>query len=154
MAAGEYISVSSQKDTEEADVEKERQQQEKGPETRRYELEELAQIYVCRGLEYPLAKQARMPAPFLHMHTQLHALSRQLCMLALTDCTLSPGTHACPRAPRSSSTCIPACLPHTTFSPSALLPVDGTEAGACNQEEGGVSFPRPLSPPSILLVFP
>lgn len=59
MAAGEYISVSSQKDTEEADVQKEREQQEKGPETRRYELEELTQIYVKRGLEYDLAKQVR-----------------------------------------------------------------------------------------------
>ena len=32
MAAGEYISVSSQRDTEQADVQKERDQQEKGPE--------------------------------------------------------------------------------------------------------------------------
>ena len=59
MAAGEYISVASQKDTELADVEKERQQQEAGPQTRAYELEELAQIYVSRGLDYDLAKKAR-----------------------------------------------------------------------------------------------
>ena len=58
MAAGEYISVASQKDTELADVEKERQQQEAGPQTRAYELEELAQIYVSRGLDYDLAKKA------------------------------------------------------------------------------------------------
>ena len=57
MAAGEYISVSSQKDTEEADVEKERAQLEKGPEA---ELEELAQIYVGRGLDYDLAKQVSL----------------------------------------------------------------------------------------------
>lgn len=57
MAAGEYISVASQKDTEEADVEKERQQQEKGPEAREHELEELAQIYVGRGCPYSLARE-------------------------------------------------------------------------------------------------
>ena len=34
MAAGEYISVSSQRDAEEADIEKERQEQLKGPEAR------------------------------------------------------------------------------------------------------------------------
>ena len=59
MAAGEYISVASQKDTELADVDKERQQQEAGPATRAHELEELAQIYVSRGLDYELAKKAR-----------------------------------------------------------------------------------------------
>lgn len=40
-AAGEYISVSSQKDAEEADIEKERLEQLKGPEARQREFEEL-----------------------------------------------------------------------------------------------------------------
>ena len=39
MAAGEYISVSSQRDTEAADVEKEREQQEKGPEVRLHPIQ-------------------------------------------------------------------------------------------------------------------
>ncbi|KAF6265570.1 Ccc1 family [Scenedesmus sp. NREL 46B-D3] len=56
MAAGEYISVSSQKDAEEADIEKERQEQLKGPEARQREFEELVQIYVDRGLSEPLAR--------------------------------------------------------------------------------------------------
>ena len=47
MACGEYISVSSQKDAEEADVEKERQEQMKGPEARRKEFEELVAIYMA-----------------------------------------------------------------------------------------------------------
>eukprot|EP00879_Flechtneria_rotunda_P021190 GHRR01022322.1.p1 GENE.GHRR01022322.1~~GHRR01022322.1.p1 ORF type:complete len:145 (+),score=52.25 GHRR01022322.1:184-618(+) len=46
MACGEYISVASQKDAEEADIEKERQQQLKGPEARQHELDELAGIYM------------------------------------------------------------------------------------------------------------
>jgi hypothetical protein len=44
--AGEFISVASQKDSEEADIEKERLEQLKGPEARERELEELTQIYV------------------------------------------------------------------------------------------------------------
>lgn len=44
---GEYISVSSQKDAEEADIEKERAEQAKGPAAQQRELEELTQIYVA-----------------------------------------------------------------------------------------------------------
>eukprot|EP00891_Asterochloris_glomerata_P009038 jgi/Astpho2/9038/Aster-02700 len=57
MAVGEYISVASQRDTEQADIEKERQQQANGPEARQHELEELAEIYEQRGLSKPLAHQ-------------------------------------------------------------------------------------------------
>ncbi|KAG2436324.1 hypothetical protein HXX76_006634 [Chlamydomonas incerta] len=57
MAVGEYISVASQRDTEMADVEKERQQQAKGPAARARELAELAEIYVGRGLTPELARQ-------------------------------------------------------------------------------------------------
>ncbi|KAJ7562283.1 hypothetical protein O6H91_03G062400 [Diphasiastrum complanatum] len=57
MAIGEFISVFSQRDTELADLEKERQEHENGPDAAARELEELAQIYVGRGLSYYLAKQ-------------------------------------------------------------------------------------------------
>jgi len=57
MAAGEYVSVASQKDCEEADIAKEREQQEKGPAARAHELEELAQIYINRGLTPELARK-------------------------------------------------------------------------------------------------
>ncbi|CAK0778924.1 hypothetical protein CVIRNUC_004667 [Coccomyxa viridis] len=74
MAAGEYISVASQKDTELADVDKERQQQEAGPRAREEELEELAQIYVSRGLDYGLAKQvAEALSRTKDMAVQAHA---------------------------------------------------------------------------------
>ena len=54
MAAGEYVSVSSQSDTENADLARERQELKTQPE---FEREELAQIYVKRGLETELARQ-------------------------------------------------------------------------------------------------
>jgi len=54
MAAGEYVSVSSQSDTEKADLGRERQELIKQPD---FEREELAQIYVDRGVEPVLARQ-------------------------------------------------------------------------------------------------
>jgi VIT1/CCC1 family predicted Fe2+/Mn2+ transporter len=54
MAAGEYVSVSSQSDTEGADLARERAELASQPE---FEREELAQIYVKRGLDPKLARQ-------------------------------------------------------------------------------------------------
>ncbi len=54
MAAGEYVSVSSQADTERADLARERLELATSPE---YELDELTQIYVERGLDQNLARQ-------------------------------------------------------------------------------------------------
>jgi len=54
MAAGEYVSVSSQADTENADLERERAEQTSQP---AFELDELTQIYVTRGVEPALARQ-------------------------------------------------------------------------------------------------
>ncbi len=54
MAAGEYVSVSSQADTERADLEKERQELIDEPE---HELAELTSIYMDRGLSRDLASQ-------------------------------------------------------------------------------------------------
>ena len=52
MAAGEYVSVHSQADTEKADLSKERKELEVDPAA---ELRELTAIYVGRGLEHGLA---------------------------------------------------------------------------------------------------
>jgi VIT1/CCC1 family predicted Fe2+/Mn2+ transporter len=54
MAAGEYVSVSSQADTERADLAKERAELASQPE---FEREELAALYVARGVELTLARQ-------------------------------------------------------------------------------------------------
>jgi vacuolar iron transporter family protein len=52
MAAGEYVSVSSQSDTENADLARERKELATDVD---FEREELAQIYVKRGVEHDLA---------------------------------------------------------------------------------------------------
>ncbi|ACG77197.1 nodulin-related protein [Phenylobacterium zucineum HLK1] len=54
MAAGEYVSVSSQSDTERADIARETAELAAQPE---FEHEELADIYVQRGLSPALARQ-------------------------------------------------------------------------------------------------
>ena len=54
MAAGEYVSVSSQSDTEQADLAREKSELLQDPE---FEKEELAQIYVERGVDAELARQ-------------------------------------------------------------------------------------------------
>jgi len=57
MACGEYVSVSSQKDAEKADLEKEREEHMKGPLHRQKELEELRDIYIKKGLTPELATE-------------------------------------------------------------------------------------------------
>ncbi|NTU58704.1 MAG: VIT family protein [Chlorobiaceae bacterium] len=54
MAAGEYVSVQSQADTESADIEREKRELITEPEL---ELNELTSIYVSRGLDEPLARR-------------------------------------------------------------------------------------------------
>ena len=54
MSAGEYVSVSSQSDTEQADLARERKELKEDPKA---ELDELTEIYAKRGLEQPLARQ-------------------------------------------------------------------------------------------------
>jgi VIT1/CCC1 family predicted Fe2+/Mn2+ transporter len=70
MAAGEYVSVSSQADTEKADLERERRELETDEDA---EHEELTAIYVSRGLDRPLAKQV---ATQLMAHDALGAHAR------------------------------------------------------------------------------
>jgi VIT1/CCC1 family predicted Fe2+/Mn2+ transporter len=54
MAAGEYVSVSSQSDTERADLARERKELQDSP---AFELDELAEVYVKRGVDGALARQ-------------------------------------------------------------------------------------------------
>ncbi len=70
MAAGEYISVSSQADTEKADIDRERIELENSVES---EKEELASIYVKRGIDSELAIQV---AEQLMAHDALAAHAR------------------------------------------------------------------------------
>jgi vacuolar iron transporter family protein len=77
MAAGEYVSVRSQLDTERADLDIERRELRETPEQ---ELDELAAIYRLRGLDAALARQV---AEQLTAHDALGAHARD--ELGITD---------------------------------------------------------------------
>ncbi|MGB5760308.1 MAG: VIT family protein [Acidimicrobiales bacterium] len=70
MAAGEFVSVSSQADTESADIERERTELRDDPER---ELEELSLVYEARGLDPGLARRV---AEGLMAHDALGAHAR------------------------------------------------------------------------------
>jgi vacuolar iron transporter family protein len=70
MAAGEYVSVQSQADTEKADIETEKRELEIEPER---ELAELTSTYVNRGLDHQLARlvaERLMSSDALKAHTR------------------------------------------------------------------------------------
>ena len=79
MAAGEYVSVSSQSDTESADLARERQELATAPES---EHAELQRIYISRGLSPELAAQV---ADELTAHDALGAHARD--ELGLSEAT-------------------------------------------------------------------
>lgn len=102
MAAGEYISVSSQADTEKADLEQEALELERNPER---ELRELAAIYEERGLDKPLAMQV---AVALTEHDALDAHARD--EIGITEITGANPLQA-------------AIASGLSFSMGAILPV-------------------------------
>jgi vacuolar iron transporter family protein len=102
MAAGEYVSVSSQSDTERADIEKERLELATQPE---HEHAELAAIYVARGLNPDTAKTV---ATQLMAHDALGAHSRD--ELGISDTTAANPVQA-------------ALASAATFAVGAALPL-------------------------------
>ena len=79
MATGEFVSVSSQRDAERADIAKEKRELVHDPES---ELVELTHIYMERGLDRDLARQV---ATQLHANNPLEAHLRD--ELGMTDAT-------------------------------------------------------------------
>lgn len=113
MAAGEYVSVSSQADTESADLARERRELENDEE---FERKELESIYVNRGLDPSLARQV---AAQLMAHDALGAHARDELGLS-TIHTARPVQAALASA---ATFAVGAALPLvlTGFSPAAFL---------------------------------
>lgn len=102
MAAGEYVSVSSQSDTEKADLARERRELTESPAA---ELRELQDIYVKRGLDSDLALRV---AEQLSAHDTLAAHARD--ELGITDLQAANPVQA-------------ALASAATFSVGAALPL-------------------------------
>ncbi|MCD8529205.1 MAG: VIT family protein [Chitinophagales bacterium] len=102
MAAGEYVSVSSQTDIEQADIEREKRELKEMPET---ELRELAKIYEKRGVSKETALEV---AKQLTAHDALDAHMRD--ELGISEMTLANPLQA-------------ALASGASFTIGALLPV-------------------------------
>ena len=113
MAAGEYVSVHSQADSEEADLNRERAELESDSEG---ELKELAAIYVTRGLDPILAKQVAIQ---LTAHDALGAHARD--ELGITDTLRARPLQAALAS--AASFAVGAALPLlvTTLAPESIL---------------------------------
>jgi VIT1/CCC1 family predicted Fe2+/Mn2+ transporter len=142
MAAGEYVSVSSQADTERADLARERGELAGQPEL---EKRELASIYVARGLTADLAAQV---AEQLMTHDALGAHSRD--ELGISDVVsarpvqagvTSAGTFAVGAAlPLIASLVAPA--PHVVSVVAGTSLLFLTALGALSARTGGAAVLR------------
>jgi vacuolar iron transporter family protein len=142
MAAGEYVSVCSQSDTENADLAKERSELETEPE---HELQELTGIYVSRGLSLELAHQVALQ---LTAHDALGAHARD--ELGITEIVTARPVQA---ALASACTfAVGAALPIivTLITPTTqLIPIVATMSlaflaalGALSAKAGGANIWR------------
>jgi VIT1/CCC1 family predicted Fe2+/Mn2+ transporter len=124
MAAGEYVSVSSQADTERADLAREREELRTDPEA---EHVELANIYVRRGLDPALARQV---AGQLMAKDALAAHARD--ELGITDMTSArPAQAALASAAAFSAGAVLPLLAASLAPGTALLPTVSVTTVAC-----------------------
>ena len=143
MAAGEYVSVSSQSDTEQADLTLERRELKDNP---AFETAELTDIYVNRGLDRALAGQV---AAQLMAHDALGAHARD--ELGLAEETRARPIQAA--AASASTFSVGAALPllAVVLSPPGSLIVIVSAAslvflallGALGAKAGGAGIIRP-----------
>lgn len=113
MAAGEYVSVSSQSDVERADLERERRELAADPE---HERAELAAIHERRGLEPALARQV---ADQLTTHDALGAHGRD--ELGISELSVARPVQAAVTSAIAFSVGAAMPLLSVVFSPAAAL---------------------------------
>jgi VIT1/CCC1 family predicted Fe2+/Mn2+ transporter len=143
MAAGEYVSVSSQSDTEHADLAREKRELADDPV---FESEELAQVYVARGLEEGLAREV---ARQLMVKDALGAHARD--ELGISEITTARPVQAALASAATFSVGAAAPLVLVLVSPSnALIPIVSVGSllflsllGAIGAKAGGAGLLKP-----------
>jgi VIT1/CCC1 family predicted Fe2+/Mn2+ transporter len=143
MAAGEYVSVSSQSDTENADLARETKELASDP---AHETEELAQIYKARGVEIGLARQVAVQ---LMTKDALGAHSRD--ELGISEATTARPVQAAMASAATFTVGAAAPLILVLISPaSLLLPVVAVGSllflallGMIGAKAGGAGILRP-----------
>ena len=143
MAAGEYVSVSSQSDTEHADLAREKRELADDPV---FEREELAQVYVARGVEKGLAREV---ARQLMVKDALGAHARD--ELGISEITTARPVQAALASAATFSVGAAAPLVLVLVSPSnALIPIVSVGSllflsllGAIGAKAGGAGLLKP-----------
>ena len=143
MAAGEYVSVSSQSDTEHADLAREKRELADDPV---FEREELAQVYVARGVEEGLAREV---AEQLMVKDALGAHARD--ELGISEITTARPVQAALASAATFSVGAAAPLVLVLVSPSnALIPIVSVGSllflsllGAIGAKAGGAGLLKP-----------
>jgi vacuolar iron transporter family protein len=143
MAAGEYVSVSSQSDTEHADLAREKLELADDPV---FEREELAQVYVARGLEEGLAREV---ARQLMVKDALGAHARD--ELGISEISTARPVQAALASAATFSVGAAAPLVLVLVSPSnALIPIVSVGSllflsllGAIGAKAGGAGLLKP-----------
>jgi len=113
MAAGEYVSVSSQSDTERADLAKESSELARQPQLERHEL---AELYIRRGLSPATARDA---AEQMMAHDALGAHARD--ELGISDATTARPLQAASASALTFTAGAAAPLVSTMLAPATLL---------------------------------
>jgi VIT1/CCC1 family predicted Fe2+/Mn2+ transporter len=143
MAAGEYVSVSSQADTEAADMARERRELAEQPEA---ELNELAKIYEGRGVEPQLARTVAeqmmaKDAFAAHARDELgivaHTVARPVQAALTSAATFATGA----AFPLIVALLTPAEMMTATVSATCLLGL--AALGATGARAGGAAILRP-----------
>jgi VIT1/CCC1 family predicted Fe2+/Mn2+ transporter len=143
MAAGEYVSVSSQSDTEHADLAREKRELADDPV---FEREELAQVYVARGVQEGLAREV---ARQLMAKDALGAHARD--ELGISEVTTARPVQAALASAATFSVGAAAPLVLVLVSPSnALIPIVSVGSllflallGAIGAKAGGAGLLKP-----------
>jgi VIT1/CCC1 family predicted Fe2+/Mn2+ transporter len=144
MAAGEYVSVSSQADTEEADLARERRELAEQPNA---ELNELTRIYVDRGVEPSLARQVAeqltaKDAFAAHARDELglsaHVVARPIQAALTSAATFSVGA----ALPLLIALLSPAARIPWTVSGGSLVAL--AILGALGAQTGGANIVKPM----------
>lgn len=144
MAAGEYVSVSSQSDTEQSDLARERKELADDPQA---ELEELTQIYVDRGVERNLAREVSVQ---LMQKDALAVHARE--ELGITEITTArPVTAAIASAAMFSVGALLPLLTAVVCPDDLLIPVVSLASicflgllGAVGAKAGGANIPKAM----------
>jgi VIT1/CCC1 family predicted Fe2+/Mn2+ transporter len=142
MSAGEYVSVSSQSDTEQADLARERKELKEDP---KGELNELTEIYIKRGLDQPLARKV---AQQLMAKDALTAHARD--ELGISEITAARPVQAALTSAATFSVGAAMPLLMVVVSPAnVLVPVVSAASlgflallGAIGARAGGANIPR------------